>query len=134
MLPCNKYTTEAPGQQSESHPHSEHSMDYNNNNPYLQLAPVPPAATNGHGTNGNSKSDLLSFEFMNAFMAFVNLNYLYHIPVCFLSGSMGKICEALNRCGKRVEVATKKAVVYADNIWHHCEFFFSLFMLPPTRH
>ncbi|KAJ6873158.1 hypothetical protein NC651_032124 [Populus alba x Populus x berolinensis] len=69
-------------------------MDYNNNNPYLQFAPVPPAASNGHGTNGN--------------------------------GSMGKICDALNRCGKRVEVATRKAEVYADNIWHHCEFFFSI--------
>ncbi|CAK7348583.1 unnamed protein product [Dovyalis caffra] len=62
-------------------------MDYNNNNPYLQFAPVPPATRNGHGTNGNRP--------------------------------MGKIYDALNRCGKRVEVATRKAEVYADNIWHH---------------
>ena len=70
------------------------------------------------------------------FMAFVftcNLNFLYYILVCFLSGSMGKIRDALNWCGKRVELATRKAEVYADNIWHHCEFFFSLFMLPSIR-
>ncbi|KAL9360195.1 hypothetical protein Peur_048318 [Populus x canadensis] len=62
-------------------------MDYSNNNPYLQFAPVPQATTNGYGTNGNR--------------------------------SMGKIRDALNRCGKRVELATRKAEVYADNIWHH---------------
>ncbi|KAI9400040.1 hypothetical protein POPTR_002G184100v4 [Populus trichocarpa] len=62
-------------------------MDYSNNNPHLQFAPVPPATTNGYGTNGNR--------------------------------SMGKIRDALNRCGKRVELATRKAEVYADNIWHH---------------
>lgn len=67
--------------------HPQHNMDHNNNNPYLQFAPVPPATSNGHGTNGNR--------------------------------SMGKICDALNRCGKRVEVATRKAEVYVDNIWHH---------------
>ncbi|KAG6786962.1 hypothetical protein POTOM_008583 [Populus tomentosa] len=62
-------------------------MDYSNNNPYLQSATVPPATTNGYGTNGNR--------------------------------STGKIRDALNRCGKRVELATRKAEVYADNIWHH---------------
>ncbi|KAG6784948.1 hypothetical protein POTOM_010662 [Populus tomentosa] len=62
-------------------------MDYSNNNPYLQSATVPPATTNGYGTNGNR--------------------------------SMGKIRDALNRCGKRVELATRKAEVYADNFWHH---------------
>ena len=40
------------------HPHPQHNMDYSNNNPHLQFAPVPPATTNGYGTNGNSKSDL----------------------------------------------------------------------------
>ncbi|KAJ7008015.1 hypothetical protein NC653_006898 [Populus alba x Populus x berolinensis] len=73
-------------------------MDYSNNNPYLQSATVPPATTNGYGTNGNR--------------------------------STGKIRDALNRCGKRVELATRKAEVYADNIWHHREFSFPLFMLP----
>ena len=47
--------------------HPQRSMDYNNNNPYLQFAPVPPAASNGHGRNGNGGSDLLTFEFMSAF-------------------------------------------------------------------
>jgi hypothetical protein len=47
--------------------HPQHNMDHNNNNPYLQFAPVPPATSNGHGTNGNSESDLLTFELMSAF-------------------------------------------------------------------
>uniref|UniRef100_A0A2P2JDN6 GRAM domain-containing protein n=1 Tax=Rhizophora mucronata TaxID=61149 RepID=A0A2P2JDN6_RHIMU len=33
--------------------------------------------------------------------------------------SMDKICDTLNKCGKRVEDATRKAEVYADGVWHH---------------
>ncbi|KAJ0053822.1 hypothetical protein Pint_00719 [Pistacia integerrima] len=29
------------------------------------------------------------------------------------------ICEMLNRCGKRVEDATRKAEAIADNVWNH---------------
>ncbi|KAJ9171627.1 hypothetical protein P3X46_014965 [Hevea brasiliensis] len=32
---------------------------------------------------------------------------------------MSRICDMLNRCGKRVEDVTRKAEVYADNVWHH---------------
>ncbi|XP_056163019.1 GEM-like protein 2 [Syzygium oleosum] len=32
---------------------------------------------------------------------------------------MNKICDALNRCGKRFEDASRKAEVLADNVWHH---------------
>ncbi|XVE73578.1 hypothetical protein DITRI_Ditri11bG0129900 [Diplodiscus trichospermus] len=32
---------------------------------------------------------------------------------------MGRICDALNRCGKKVEDATRKAEALADNVWNH---------------
>ncbi|KAJ4727969.1 GLABRA2 expression modulator [Melia azedarach] len=46
--------------------------------------------------------------------------YLQFSPVP-ASGNrpMGGICEMLNRCGKRVEDATRKAEAFADHVWHH---------------
>uniref|UniRef100_A0A2P2JDN2 GEM-like protein 1 n=1 Tax=Rhizophora mucronata TaxID=61149 RepID=A0A2P2JDN2_RHIMU len=41
--------------------------------------------------------------------------------------SMDKICDTLNKCGKRVEDATRKAEVYADGVWHHRKFFFLIY-------
>lgn len=32
---------------------------------------------------------------------------------------MGVLCDALNRCGKRMEDATRKAETLADSFWHH---------------
>ncbi|EEF47122.1 GEM-like protein 1 [Ricinus communis] len=32
---------------------------------------------------------------------------------------MSRICDALSRCGKRVDDVTRKAEVFADNVWHH---------------
>ncbi|XP_038682315.1 GEM-like protein 1 isoform X1 [Tripterygium wilfordii] len=32
---------------------------------------------------------------------------------------MDKICDSLNRCGKRFEDVTRKAESYAGSIWHH---------------
>ncbi|KAI6672559.1 hypothetical protein NL676_000465 [Syzygium grande] len=33
-----------------------------------------------------------------------------------------KICDVLDRCGKRFEDAMRKAAALADNVWPHCEF------------
>ncbi|XP_065859947.1 GEM-like protein 1 [Euphorbia lathyris] len=32
---------------------------------------------------------------------------------------VSRICDVLNRCGKRVDDVTRKAEVFADNVWHH---------------
>lgn len=32
---------------------------------------------------------------------------------------MDKLCDVLNRCGKRFEEATRKAETMADSVWHH---------------
>ncbi|KAF2324968.1 hypothetical protein P3X46_003383 [Hevea brasiliensis] len=52
--------------------------------------------------------------------------YLQNAPVPASNGygpygrrPMSGICDVLNRCGKRVEDVTRKAEVYADNVWHH---------------
>ncbi|XP_050237268.1 GEM-like protein 1 isoform X3 [Mercurialis annua] len=32
---------------------------------------------------------------------------------------ISSICDVLNKCGKRVDAAARKAEVFADNVWHH---------------
>lgn len=32
---------------------------------------------------------------------------------------VSRICDVLNRCGKRVDDVTRKAEVFADNVWNH---------------
>ncbi|KDP28375.1 hypothetical protein JCGZ_14146 [Jatropha curcas] len=32
---------------------------------------------------------------------------------------ISRICDVLNRCGKRVDDVTRKVEIYADNVWHH---------------
>ncbi|XP_056162973.1 GLABRA2 expression modulator-like [Syzygium oleosum] len=34
-------------------------------------------------------------------------------------GPMNKICDTLNRCGKKFKDASRKAEALADNVWHH---------------
>lgn len=38
-----------------------------------------------------------------------------------IAGPMDKIYDMLNRCGKRLDVATRKAESLADSVWSHRE-------------
>lgn len=37
------------------------------------------------------------------------------------AGPIDRMFDALSRCGKRVEYATRKAEAIADDVWHHRE-------------
>ncbi|XP_056174866.1 GEM-like protein 1 [Syzygium oleosum] len=61
---------------------------------------------------------------------FVNLNKSsnenMYLDVAPMNGSapsgsdpINKVCDKLNRCGKRVDDATRKAEALVDNVWHH---------------
>ncbi|KAL3714482.1 hypothetical protein ACJRO7_006406 [Eucalyptus globulus] len=42
-------------------------------------------------------------------------------------GPMNKICDELNRCGKRFEDAMRKTEMLAENVRHHREFRLHIF-------
>lgn len=42
---------------------------------------------------------------------------------------MDKLCDVLNRCGKRFEEATRKAETMADSVWHHRKSFPDVFVI-----
>lgn len=48
-----------------------------------------------------------------------NNPYLHLSPHVPASGPSGTVCDMLNRCGKKVEDATRRAETIADNVWHH---------------
>ncbi|KAK9280980.1 hypothetical protein L1049_003871 [Liquidambar formosana] len=79
------------------------------NNPYVYVFPVP-------GSSGKSEQPFVFF-----FIVIIRTALHRYPSVSFLvgPGPMDMILNILNRCGKRVEDATRKAEVLADNVWHH---------------
>ncbi|XP_048137929.1 GEM-like protein 2 isoform X1 [Rhodamnia argentea] len=84
----------------------------------------------GEARPASSHSGYLNATPSGSASGFVNLNqsggenpYVHVAPANGSAPSgrrpMNKICDALNRCGKRFEDATRKAESLADNVWHH---------------
>lgn len=101
-------------------------------NKYLDVTPVNASTPSGlHIVPVNAS--LLSgwSESIEAYFAFVvTLRLMFRLhngvdganALLVFSDPINKVCDKLNRCGKRVDDATKQAEALVDNVWNHREF------------
>ncbi|KAI4378224.1 hypothetical protein MLD38_015733 [Melastoma candidum] len=68
--------------------------EHGSNNPHVQLSPVPPGGPHPP-PNYAAQSGWTN------------------------NGSKDRICDVINKCGKKFDEAAKKAEVIADNVWNH---------------
>lgn len=90
------------------------NANYNNsssNNPYVQYSPVPM-------TNSATKRQYFLLLLLPCFL----LANFFAWSLLDGAGPMDNMLESLSQCGKRVEVATKRAEAIADSVWHHRKF------------
>ncbi|OWM75487.1 GEM-like protein 1 [Punica granatum] len=75
-------------------PSASYSANHSNgggagSNPYVFVSPVPPAHSSSSSAYSSGRRP------------------------------MDKLCDVLNRCGKRFEEATRRTEYMADSVWHH---------------
>ncbi|KAI6681213.1 hypothetical protein NL676_035094 [Syzygium grande] len=120
--------------EKQEHPASQHAITW-------VADEAHPSSFHSSYSNANPSSSVSGFVNLNQsggenmYLGVVPVNAstpsgLHVIPVnasvssgwnalLVFSDPINKVCDKLNRCGKRVDDATRKAEALVDNVWHH---------------